>query len=139
MTTITTDDESEAREWLHSAVTYDDFYGVAKDDKHRATILALLDAPRPPRPEDVPDDVLHDMAAASRAETDEGAPPSTVMREAYRALYDHYTAPPPKVEAWAVVWPNGIHTLFHSERAARANAETCPGSHIRKLVEAADE
>lgn len=137
MTTITTDDESEAREWLHSAVTYDDFYGVAKDDKHRATILALLDAPRMPRPEDVPDEVLREMSATHLYSV--GAVGS--MRAALQVLYDHYTAPPPKVEAWAVVWPHYTAAFTDREDAEACAASGPQGAPCRivKLVEAADE
>lgn len=124
-----TDDEREAREWLKHAEHFE--YLDDEDAKHRATILALLDAPRMPRPEDVPASVMVPIA-------DRFGFPYADFRCLYRALYDHYTAPPPKVEAWCVMWPDNYISVHADEAQAKRNAEGNPKARIVKLVEARD-
>ena len=136
MTTIT-DDEREAREWLKHAEHFE--YLDDDDAKHRATILALLDAPRMPRPDEVPDEVLDKALNELWVES----PSVSDMRAAYRALYDHYTAPPKpqKVEAWAVVWPHYTAAFTDREDAEACAANGPQGAPCRivKLVEADDD
>ena len=121
MTTIT-DDEREAREWLAKAT-----YGFGMDDKRHRAILALLDAPRMPRPENLTNDVLDAMHAAHSVSLNTHEQFTFVrnaMRAAYRAFYDHCTAPPQpkKVEAWAAYHCSGRKCLSFSEEDARSFA-----------------
>lgn len=74
------------------------------------TILALLDAPRLPRPEDVPDEVLDEMwmDAAGAGGGKRG------MKVALQVHYDHYAAPPQpkKAEAWGVLVNGHEHSYW---------------------------
>ena len=99
-----TDEQKEAMKWLRAAM----WPGLANDEKHRAVILAMLDEPRLPRPEDVPQELYRDMALRWErcGLTDDG----DAARFAYRALYDHYTAPRTKtVEVWRVEYAERHH------------------------------
>ena len=138
--TPTKDDEREAREWLTNAANF----GIVHEDdiKHRATILALLDAPRMPRPENLTNDVLDAMHAAHSVSLnthEQFTFVRTAMRAAYRAIYDHYTAPPqPKKPL--VVW--GVYTKgdmliasFVIKDEAEHCANRCAGRRIVKLTE----
>ena len=129
-----TDDEREAREWLRNKA---DHKGHPYSDKCR-TILALLDAPRMPRPDEVPDEVLDKALNELWVES----PSVSDMRAAYRALYDHYTSPPQpkKVEAWAVVWPHYTAAFTDREDAEACAASGPQGAPCRivKLVEDRD-
>ena len=100
-----TDEQKEAVEWMRRCTRIN----FSSDDefvRHRATILAMLAEPRLPRPEDVPEHVLEKMWWAT-------APNGShfdVARAAYRALYDHYTAPRTKtVEVWRVEFAERHH------------------------------
>lgn len=127
-----TDDEREAREWLKSWASS----RSAMAAKYGRTILALLDAPRMPRPEDVPPHVLEKMLRVYFMRREE-ATDFDDMRAAYRALYDHYTAPPPKVEAWALVnEATGYRVYFDTLAEAQKNHR--PGILLVKLVEDRD-
>lgn len=132
MTDITADDEREAREWLKRRANGDE---PAWAD-HARTILALLDRPRMPRPEEVPAKVIDKMwmDAAAHGGGKHG------MEIALGVHYDHYNPPPApkKVEAWGIVAPNGeiIH-VRQTEDAARQRAKYCPDDvRIVHLVEA---
>ena len=128
MTDITADDEREAREWLRLTASYT---GTTRH-KHARTILALLDRPRMPAPVDVSDAVMVKIADAHRI-------PYADFRGMYRALYDHYTAPPaPRThERWLVVCADGTeHGAWRTLERARDMAEHQPGSRIVRLVEA---
>ena len=140
MTDISKDDEREAREWLAMIMRSHSTYQCEPDIA--STLLALLDRPVMPKPEEVPDDVRARMAAAYEAAKKYNPDPyGTPMMAALQVHHDHYTAPPKpaKVEAWAVVWADGHRTAF----TYRQDAETCvangpksaPGRIVR-LVEA---
>ena len=102
-----TDEQKEAMKWLRAAM----WPGLANDEKHRAVILAMLDEPRLPRPEDVPQEVIGAMYGAF-VECPLGT--HGKMRHAYRALYDHYTAPRTKtVEVWRVEYCNNAFGVWH--------------------------
>ena len=103
-------DEREAREWLERAINAwrpgggDYRYSKKDDAKHRATILALLDRPVMPRPEDVPSALYRAMVRAN----DQEAIDILGLQAAYRVAYDHYTKRKPvKVETWVLVMPTG--------------------------------
>ena len=126
------DDEREAREWLRNADC--GAHGYAERAKHRATILALLDRPVMPRPEEVPVKVIARMNAI-HAEMS--------MRAAIQVLHDWCTKPaePRKVEAWAVVTKCGNRFLYTHRRLAEAAAENAIEPRIVHLreVEASDD
>jgi len=120
------DDQEKAMAWLRG---YAD-NGMFSQRRNASTILAMLAEPRLPRPEDVPVEMLVKMYCAWCAVRD-GATETDDMREAYRALYDHYTAPRTKtVEVWhcesAVKTKDGFspHVSAHRTRAlAEKNAD----------------
>lgn len=137
--TISDDDEKQAREWLSAATAT---YSGCGDAKHRATILALLDRPTMPGPDEVPDDVLEEMHRAwlaSRLGDD-----ALDFRAAIKVLHDWRTKPaePRKVEAWAVLWPAaGTMTLCDSKEKAEISHKQIGGSRIVHLreVESTDD
>ena len=91
-----TDEQKEAVEWLRASIEESNPQGMWTRRAH--TILALLAEPRLPRPEDVPTHVLDAMDMA-RLDSKGGC--VTSLRDGYRALYDHYTAPRTKtVSVW---------------------------------------
>lgn len=117
MTTIT-DDEREAREWLDR---------ICDGNKHARTVWRLLNAPRLTRPEDVPNEVIATMI---KANTLRG------MRAALHVHYDHYTAPPRKVEAWGIVGHDGT---IDAVKLTEEDAQTWAGGRrIVRLVEDRD-
>ena len=130
MTDISEQDEREAREWLKRRANGDE---PAWAD-HARTILALLDRPRMPRPEDVPDEALYAFTDVWDNHTTEREP----ARLAYRALYDHYNPPPApkKVEAWAVVLADGRVIACADKEHAEWAARDTPPHRIVHLVEA---
>lgn len=135
--TVSKDDERDARlkAWLRFGV---DNSGVMLMPDDCRTILALLDAPRMPRPENLTNDVLDAMHAAHSVSLNTHEQFTFVrnaMRAAYRALYDHYNAPP-KVEAWAAYHCSGRKCLSFSEEDARSFAGF--NGRIVKLVEDRD-
>jgi hypothetical protein len=126
-------DERKARVWL-AQVTGQTHYLADDDARHRATILALLDRPVMPRPEDVPAEVIGAMCAAYR-NCDTGQ--FRKMRAAIKVLHDALTKREPvKVEAWAVICEANDHLLdiYKAKHDAKRNAT--PGSRIVHLVEA---
>lgn len=112
-----TEEERKARVWLAQA-TGPTHYLAVDDDKHRATILALLDRPVMPRPEEVPVPVLQNMAGAAA----DGDGVADGMRAAIKVLHDWRTKPaePRKVEAWAVKMDDGDTELFRCFGVATA-------------------
>ena len=128
--TDTDDDLRAAREWLQNHTG--DFYG-RDAARHTATILRLLDRPVMPRPEELNDDDIKAAMARWEKHNDGG-----FTRTVYRALWDRYNPPPSKqkVEAWAVVFPDGTSAAYTDEGCARfASGST---GRIIKLVEADD-
>lgn len=132
MTDITTDDEREVMDWItrHAALDNDGWRS-----KYARTLLALLDRPVLPRPEDVPDAVLDRMDDALNGI---GQKYREAVRSAYRALYDHYTAPPApkKVEAWGVRDKTGLVGTAERQDDAEAWAKQSAGRWVVRLVEA---
>ena len=130
-----TDDEREAREWLKHAEHFE--YLDDEDAKHRATILALLDAPRLPKPGTIPLEVLDAMFNAASDNPPDSSIPD--MAAAYRALYDHYTKPaePKKGIAWHVV--KGTNWVAYDTRQAAEQYQRQFGGRIVKLVEDRDD
>lgn len=145
--TISEQDEREARAWLNATISAladlkPGSLGAHKN-KCARTILALLDRPVMPRPEDVPDEVLDEMwmAAAGDGGGKRG------MKVAIGVLHYHVTTPPPKpapdapapepynpdaeFAALTVVF-NALATL---DKGARARVLTYM---TRRLVEADD-
>ena len=132
---VINDDEREAREWLRHAENFQYLY--EKDAKHRATILALLDRPPLPRPEDVSYDALYAFTDIWDNHTTEHDP----ARLAYRAFYNHYAQPPaPKPLGWAVLgaFDYGGPVLFYDKQNAIVFSNKY-GGRIVKLVEDRDD
>jgi hypothetical protein len=126
-----TDEQKEAVEWLRCAslpVQWGETDNP-EDKQHRAIILAMLAEPRLPRPEDVPLKVLRAMSAEHAISDDNWV---EVMRAAYRALYDHYTAPRSKqVEVWHVEYCNGSVPRVDDPYISRMDAERGADAHRR--------
>ena len=100
------------------------------------SLLALLDAPRLPRPEEVPPEVLDEMCLKLGIADGSGRDD---MRAALQVHYDHCKAPPKKPrDAYGVDGGGTTWTVFESKRAALAYADDFPGSRIIKLVEDRD-
>jgi hypothetical protein len=85
-----TDEQNEAVAAL-KAYRDDDPGGPVFHDDHISTILAMLAEPRLPRPEDVPDELLHKIWQASSPTY--GGTVSERGRRIYQVFYNHYTAP----------------------------------------------
>lgn len=132
-------DEREAREWFAEYVNNGGWqYPTAYAINKLRTILALLDRPAMPAPDEVPDEVLNKMQGEWYRSDINGGVGFDMMRAAYRALYDHYNPPPApaKVEAWAVVGVCGNRVMCPTEADAKAISPRHPGSRIVRLVEA---
>jgi len=129
-----TPEQKEAVEWVKGARHA--FYDDAGDDKRRATILAMLAEPRLPRPEDVPECVLEKIwwATAPRGNHFD------VARAAYRALYDHYTAPRTKLaEKWHIEYVGDNTTecyvfVLPSKEAAEQKAKEMADKNYGRCI-----
>ena len=127
------DNERELREYLGRIVS-----GGPRivDTIQAVNLLALLDRPVMPTPEDVPAKVLDDawMAAVKRGGGFLG------MQDAIKVLHDWRTKPaePVKVEAWAVLWPSGTleNVVVSRESAKRLASSLSQPGRIVHLVEA---
>lgn len=126
-------DERAARDWLSN---YTNHISGIDGEKHIDLILRLLDRPVTPKGSEVPDNVIEAMWEAYIDEmTFAGG-----MRAVIDVLHAHLTAPPApaKVEAWAVQWPDGTHTVYTAQESASFAARN-GNFRIVRLVEAADE
>lgn len=141
MTTISKEDETQAREWLARAINTwrpgggDCRYSKEDDVRYRNIIRALLDRPVMPHPDDVPDGVLHDIWQASLPTY--GGTVSERGHRIYTAAYDALTKREPvKVEAWAVFWDDAYISTYSTRADAQRNAAGNPRARIVHLVEA---
>jgi alcohol dehydrogenase YqhD (iron-dependent ADH family) len=128
-------DEQKVREWLRHLMEPGATSKAAAS--HAATILALLDRPVMPRPEEVPAEVLDRMEVAYW-DTQPGSGFDDV-RAAIKVLREWATKREPvKVEAWAIATPSGeIVATYRTEEAARKRAMQCvPDVRVTRIVEA---
>jgi hypothetical protein len=88
---MTSDAEIYALAWLDRAILYEEAkrFGSPESDRHRATVKAMLAAPRMPEPDAVSEDALQAMRDAWDHDGWH-----TAGRAVYRALYAHLTAKP---------------------------------------------
>lgn len=104
-------DEREARDWLAMIIRSHSTY--QREPEIARTILAPLDRPVMPAPDEVPDDVWDQCVYAERMA---GKDPYLRAQAAYRALYDHYHQPPvpPSVKDAALALNAAVDAMWNA-------------------------